>query len=260
MTSIPPYSDTDKATVILLDSNGERTDQIQQFSASEIAPLTDVRNTLGRNPSNNYDVILGEDFMTNYPSEERGVIQNLAFNGFKNLVGLEIYCTSAGQGSTYVYSLGAEFCANCTGLKHIVLPHSLRYIPYMSFYNCTSLEGTIKLPSLISDISHNAFGECSGIQKIELRENVTGVDKSAFANCSSLKEIKIYKPKDSIQNAPWTWNGSEYNPADVKITWGAKDDPVHADNTWNVKIRGFYSYRTLTKITHDEESETCEIP
>lgn len=215
----PEYSDTDKTTVILLDSNGNRTDEIRQFSAAATNPLSAVRSFLQGQTSNKYDVVIGKDFMTGYTGGASGVIQNSGFVNCASMVNLEIYCTSTGQGTTYVNSLGGYFCQNCTSLKRVVFPSSLRNIGTACFYNCPLLEGTIKFPGSVETIGGISFFECSSVQKIEIPATITSIDRTAFRGCSTLQEIVIDKPQDSIANAPWTWNGSAYDPADVPVTW-----------------------------------------
>ena len=164
----PEYSDTDKTTVILLDSNGNRTDEIRQFSAAATNPLSAVRSFLQGQTSNKYDVVIGKDFMTGYTGGASGVIQNSGFVNCASMVNLEIYCTSTGQGTTYVNSLGGYFCQNCTSLKRVVFPSSLRNIGTACFYNCPLLEGTIKFPGSVETIGGISFFECSSVQKIEI--------------------------------------------------------------------------------------------
>lgn len=218
----PEYSDTDKATVILLDSDGNRTDQIQQFSALNYNPVRDVKNFLNGNSANKYDVVLGKDFMENVisdPATDR--IQNNGFQNCANIVNLEIYCTSTGNGTTYVNCLGSWFCKNCTSLKRVVLPPSLRHLYYGEFQGCTLLD-EIKFPSGLETIESSVFIDCTSIQKFEIPASVTSISKYAFGNCSALQEIVIDKPQDSIPDAPWTWYGGYYggfNPADVTVTW-----------------------------------------
>jgi hypothetical protein len=220
----PEYSDTDKTTVILLDSIGNRTDQIQQFSALNYNPLRDVKNFLKGNLSNKYDVVLGKDFMENVVSDPAtDLIQNYGFEDCSNIVNLEIYCTSTGNGTTYVDHLGMRFCHNCTSLKRVVLPSSLQNFLYYEFWNCTSLEGTIKFPPNIKTIGSGAFATCTSVQKLEIPASIESINKRAFLQCSSLQEIVIDKPQDSIPDAPWTWSGPDssgaYDPANVSVTW-----------------------------------------
>lgn len=215
----PEYSDTNKTTIILLDSDGNRTDQIQQFAPQTSNPLYGVKSFLQNNLSNKYDMVIGKDFMTGYTGGSPGVIQNYAFRNCTNLMHLEIYCTSTGDDTTFVNELGDEFCDGCTNLKSVVLPPSLRNIDFRTFAGCTALVGTMKLPNQIESIGSGAFRGCSGIQKFEIPASINFIHISAFRNCTALQEIVIDKPQDSIANAPWTWDDSAFNPANVTVTW-----------------------------------------
>lgn len=216
----PDYSDTDKTTVILLDSNGNRTDKIRQFSAAPTRPLSNVNKFLDNNSLEQYDVVIGKDFMTGYTGGTSGVIQLRGLGDCKNIVNLEIYCTSTGQGTSYVNGLGAYFCQNCTGLKSVILPSSLRNIDEMCFAGCVSLDGVFKFPDNVETIGYGSFFGCSSLTRIEIPASVTTIDKTAFFGCSSLQEIVIDKPRDSITDAPWTWNKKVgFSPADVPVTW-----------------------------------------
>ena len=191
----PDYYDTDKATVILLDANLQRTETIEQFSIANVNPLTHVRTFLQNNPSNNYDVVLGKDFMSGFTST--GVIQGFGLRRHTNLIRMEIYCENTGAGTTFVQSIGGNFFEDCTGLKSVVLPPSLREIGSRTFYNCTSLT-EIEIPSLVETIANNAF-----------------------TFCSSLQRITIHKEADSISGEPWTYDTrtQTYDPGYIPITW-----------------------------------------
>lgn len=66
-------------------------------------------------------------------------------------------------------------------------------------------------------------------------------------------------PQYSMEDVRFVWNWSPFILDNLPYTNWLPVVQAY-ENVWDVKIRGFYSYRTLTKITHDEESETCEIP
>lgn len=67
-------------------------------------------------------------------------------------------------------------------------------------------------------------------------------------------------PAYSIEGVKIVWDWNYRIIEGLPYTVMPLIDISEAENTWQIQIRGFYSYRTLTKITHDEESETCEIP
>lgn len=216
----PEYADTDKTTVILLDSNGNRTNHIEQFSAVSPNPLIYVKSYLNRWKPNYYDVVIGKDFLKEFTGGISGIISDGGLSTCTGITNLEIYCTSTGIGTSYVNSLGPRFCNGCTSLKKIILPTSLRNIDEACFAGCTSLNEIFKIPANVETIGYNSFSVCSSLTRIEIPASVTTIDKTAFFGCSSLREIVIDKPQDSIADAPWTWNKKVgFSPADVTVTW-----------------------------------------
>lgn len=218
----PEYSDTDKVTVILLDANFQRTTTIQQFTADYTNPLVTTRNFLRSNSSNNYDIVIGEDFMDNASGGASSVIQNSGFADCANIIHAEIYCKSTGYGTTYVDGIGEQFFRNCTGLIDVTLPGSLRKLNQRVFQGCSNSLHVV-IPNTVETIESNAFAD-TGITNIIIPASVTTIDATAFVRCFNVTSIIVQKPQDSITGAPWTLDYNtpypySYNPASLPITW-----------------------------------------
>lgn len=54
-----------------------------------------------------------------------------------------------------------------------------------------SIKGNVAIPSSVTEIPQNAFGECIYLEGIELPSTITGIGNWTFFNCSRLSNIKI---------------------------------------------------------------------
>lgn len=109
-----------------------------------------------------------------------------------------------------------KFCEN---LEKIVLPKTLKSIPFQSFFslslkqikipeNVTSIAGeafafcdnleSIVLPPRLKKISHHLFAECKSLKSVVLSKSVEEIEMGAFYNCESLKSIKLHKNLEKI--------------------------------------------------------------
>lgn len=89
----------------------------------------------------------------------------------------------------------------CTSLSEVILPDSITTIWNHAFEGCSNLQ-SITLPDGVKKIYSNAFAS-TGLTSITIPSSVTYIDEIAFNNCANLSKIKINKPEDSIENAPW---------------------------------------------------------
>ncbi len=109
-------------------------------------------------------------------------------------------------------------------LKTAVLPDSVQYIGFASFYGCSALtsanipEGAIintgstfcgcsSLNDIIisdSKIYALEYKNCSSLKEVVIPESVSSIDVGAFAGCSSLSSITILDPKCTISGGPYT--------------------------------------------------------
>ncbi|MDD7611139.1 MAG: leucine-rich repeat domain-containing protein [Spirochaetales bacterium] len=107
----------------------------------------------------------------------------------------------------------------CENLEKIVLPKTLKSIPFQSFFslslkqikipeNVTSIAGeafafcdnleSIVLPPRLKKISHHLFAECKSLKSVVLSKSIEEIEMGAFYNCESLKSIKLPKNLEKI--------------------------------------------------------------
>ncbi|MDM8144520.1 leucine-rich repeat domain-containing protein [Bacteroides eggerthii] len=83
-----------------------------------------------------------------------------------------------------------------SGLKHINLPSSLKYIGERCFDGCRELP-EIKLPEGIKNIGRWAFRDLSALKTISLPASLEEVGDEAFQGCTSLEHVDYHVPEAS---------------------------------------------------------------
>lgn len=125
---------------------------------------------------------------------------------------------------------------NCTFIKEIKFPETLKEIGTQAFVNCTSLEKVI-LPENLKRIGYNAFGGCGNIQYFEV-------------NCSDIE----YIPPESLfqrlgeNNYPFVTVGKIVFTDKVKKVrsnlWSGSFIQMHVESTETVlESQAFYNCR-----------------
>ncbi len=112
-----------------------------------------------------------------------------------------------------VTAIGNSAFKNCTSLKAIVLPSTIKRIDNYAFKGCGTLT-TITLPSgleyigyaafmgcdhirsfnfgsALKHISSYAFFDCRGVQELNIPHTMENIDPDAFLNCQSLSTLTI---------------------------------------------------------------------
>jgi len=77
-------------------------------------------------------------------------------------------------------------------ITEVIIKEGVTYIGKMAFYDCTELK-KVTLPSTLKTIGYFAFGSCRLLPEIKLPENLTTIEYYAFDNCDSLRDITIPK-------------------------------------------------------------------
>jgi len=97
--------------------------------------------------------------------------------------------------------IGISDCAfyDCTAIREILLPESLRYIGTLAFYQCESLE-EISIPEGVEEIEDYTFFKCKELKVANLPNTLTKIGKSAFYSCINLKSLYIPSSVREISN------------------------------------------------------------
>ena len=112
-----------------------------------------------------------------------------------------------------VTAIGENAFLNCSALKSISLPSTLKEIGKCAFGGCKSLSSveipedvtkigeyaftrcsalkSISLPSTLKEIGFDAFGGCTSLSSVEIPEGVTKIGEYAFKRCKALKSISL---------------------------------------------------------------------
>ncbi len=85
----------------------------------------------------------------------------------------------------------AEFgFADCSSLKTIVLPSTIKEIKASAFYGCSALT-SLEIPNSVTVIGKEAFLLCSSLKTITIPTGVTEIGQYAFTGCYCLESISV---------------------------------------------------------------------
>ena len=85
----------------------------------------------------------------------------------------------------------------CSNLKKVKLPDSLKMIGKNTFYACRSLT-RITIPSGVTYIGIAAFAHCSALKTITIPDGVIELEDDAFLGCKSLESVKLPSSLEKI--------------------------------------------------------------
>lgn len=91
-----------------------------------------------------------------------------------------------------VQVMGKNVFSKCTSLTEVVFENGslLQEIPVNTFYECTSLK-TINIPSSVKKIGEYAFYYCSSINELVVPISVESIGRAAFGAMTSLNKISL---------------------------------------------------------------------
>lgn len=109
--------------------------------------------------------------------------------------------------------IGESFFFNCSSLKSVSLPTTVKKIDFCAFAVCSNLESvtipegvtsigacafefsenikTMKLPSTVTEIGNRAFYNCKGLESINIPDDVKELGYCCFADCTSLTDFYL---------------------------------------------------------------------
>lgn len=154
--------------------------------------------------------------------------------------------------------------SNCTSLRKVTLPKSLRSIGAMSFRQCVSLTSLI-IPEGVIAIENGAFSGCTALLDVTIPKTVTSLGEEFFTDCYSLISISIDENNPSFKSVdgvvfskdmtklikyPQDKAGMSYTVPDTVTEISAK--AFHKAN----HLYDVYFPDTITKIGHSAFFQT----
>ncbi|MDD5998131.1 MAG: leucine-rich repeat protein [Lachnospiraceae bacterium] len=97
------------------------------------------------------------------------------------------------------HAVGGAFY-QCSALKEIVIPGSVKSIAPCAFIRCVSLK-TLTLPEGLEKIDEWAFNGCSSLESVVIPTSVKAIENRAFADCSSLKTLTLPEGLEKLGKA-----------------------------------------------------------
>ena len=140
---------------------------------------------------------------------------------------------------------------NCTTLKSVTIPDSVKIINYLAFDGCSSLT-SITIPNGVTKIGESAFANCSSLTSVIIPDSVKSIDGYVFKGCNS---VSVYI------NDLSAWCKIDFKMASANpLAYGAKlylnnteltEITIPSDIT-EIKQYAFYKFSSLIEITfHD---------
>ncbi len=93
--------------------------------------------------------------------------------------------------------IGDSAFADCSHIRKIILPDTLKEIKEFAFFNCKNLE-TIEGGNKLINIGRSAFQNCSSLDNVFLPNSVKKIDAWAFSSCTRLKTVEMGEHIESI--------------------------------------------------------------
>ena len=87
-----------------------------------------------------------------------------------------------------VNTIEANAFKDCTGIKSVTMPYSLKTIGDYAFWNCSGIEN-LELGNNVNSIGVHAFNSCYGITTVTIPRNVRTIGRNAFFDCRGLRKV-----------------------------------------------------------------------
>ena len=91
-----------------------------------------------------------------------------------------------------VVAIGANAFGNCTDLRYVLLPDTIKMIENYSFSDCASLIA-VSLPKSLISIGNCSFVNCAALTNLSFPDTLTEIGSLAFGGCSSLQHVILPK-------------------------------------------------------------------
>ena len=151
---------------------------------------------------------------------------NSAARLFKNCSALDGSKVTFGTGTV---KLPDGLFRECTGLKTITLPETLRTVSDYLFYDCAKLSG-VTIPNSTSSIGKCGFYNCEMLAKVNFGTGLTKIGAEAFYGCTSLTEIYLPEGLTTAECGSYPYNGVFTNNTSLR----AVDFPLSLTDAKNI--------------------------
>ena len=140
-----------------------------------------------------------------------------------------------------VIEIGNPTFENCSNIKSITLPETLKYISHQAFKNCTGLT-SITIPKNVIGFYYSAFEDCSGLKEIIVEDGNIGLE--------SLDGVLFSKKNDKFLYYYDGYVGSPFDLSEIIICPAAKEgDYKIPDGIQRIADTAFDDCTRLTSIT-----------
>ena len=115
-----------------------------------------------------------------------------------------------------VVGIDNKTCKECTKLKKVTIPNSIRFIGNCAFYGCTSLESLV-IPESVKTIGDSAFMKCSILKEIQFpagRDSIS-FGKRVIRNCDALQTMTLFNSMPPVLSTNNSFTNAQY--ANLKI-------------------------------------------
>ena len=115
-----------------------------------------------------------------------------------------------------VVGIDNKTCKECTNLKKVTIPNSIKFIGNSAFYGCTSLESLV-IPESVNTIGDSAFMKCSILKDIQFpagRDSIS-FGKRVIRNCDVLQTMTLFNSMPPVLSTNNSFTNAQY--ANLKI-------------------------------------------
>ena len=191
-----------------------------------------------------------------YMLEEINILSDLTYVNYMSFYDCGVKKLVLPDSITYIPEETFKFCDK---LESFNVPSGVTSIGAYTFYGCYNLE-SVDLGSSLKSIGHRAFYDCGNLKSVTIRSNIESVDSSAFYNCTDLDAVYAMDLKswcdidfyDASSN-PLLYAGNLY------LNETLVTDLVLPESITNIKSYTFAGCTSIEKVIIPETVECINV-
>ncbi len=95
------------------------------------------------------------------------------------------------QGEKYTVAEVEESAfSNCSSIKSVILPNTVKVLGKATFYDCSSLE-KVTLPNSLVEIGKSVFYKCANLKTVNIPKSVEKIGNGAFRMCPKMTTFTV---------------------------------------------------------------------